>query len=628
MSSVCAPCYEQLTWRLFLMSEAAISFGARFFQKTLLCISEGLTYAFQCLGALVARRPWWFIIGPVIFTALTSYGCFKIKVDGDVVKHFGPSGSSYYRIRDLIRHNFPLSHQKHYDIGRESKFFSGYGRLLMETLDEGSIFRQHIMDEILKIDKAVRSIAKKWEYEGLCAKSYWKCYVNPVITIAKKPDFLNEEIKIEYPMELSEDQLQFNFYGSALGGVTLDSKGNVINATSVQLLYFLDNVDPEKEALITTWEHSFLDLIDQIPLKYSHICKYTSNTQGDEFVKIGTDFFPLFVITGIIIAVFCTITCLSSDPLVNKPWLGVFGCISSLMGAIAGNGICLLAGLSFTPLNFSIIFLFIGKSLAYIILKSKETNFLIFFQKTLLCISEGLTYAFQCLGALVARRPWWFIIGPVIFTALTSYGCFKIKVDGDVVKHFGPSGSSYYRIRDLIRHNFPLSHQKHYDIGRESKFFSGYGRLLMETLDEGSIFRQHIMDEILKIDKAMYVRPMVITDTKGKKWEYEGLCAKSYWKCYVNPVITIAKKLEFLNEEIKIEYPMELSEDQLQFNFYGSALGGVTLDSKGNVNNATSVQLLYFLDNVDPEKEALITTWEHSFLDLIDQIPLKYSHIC
>ncbi|UYV69096.1 daf-6, partial [Cordylochernes scorpioides] len=339
----------------------------RIFKKRLLYISENLTCAFRFLAVLVARRPWWFIIVPVIFTALASYGCFNIEIDGDATKLFGPSGSSYFRIREEIRHNFPPSHQKHYDIGRETKFISGYGRLLMETLDGGSIFRKNIVEEFFRIDKAVRSMVisdtngKKLNYESLCARYFDACFVNPIFYIAKNiNEFHSGDFKIKFPLELSEDKLQFHYYGSAMGGVTLDSKGNVINATSVQLLYFLDNVDPEKEALIATWEHSFLDLIDQIPFKHLRIFKFVSRTYLDEFIKIGTDFFPLFIMTGLIITLFCSIACLSSDPLVTKPWLGIFGCISSLMGAIAGNGICLLAGLTFTPLNFGVPFLLIA----------------------------------------------------------------------------------------------------------------------------------------------------------------------------------------------------------------------------------------------------------------------------
>ncbi|UYV69093.1 daf-6 [Cordylochernes scorpioides] len=267
----------------------------------------------------------------------------------------------------MIRHNFPPSHQKHYDFGRETKYISGFGRLLIETLDGNSIFRQNIVEEVFRIDRAVRSMVisdlngKKWDYESLCARYYDACFVNPTINIAKNLDeFHSGDFKIKFPLELSEDKLQFHYYGSALGGVTLDSKGNVINATKAQLLYFVDNVDPEKEALITTWEHSFLKLIDQIPLKYLRIFKFSSSSFRDEFIKIGTDFFPLFIMTIFIITLFCSIACLSTDPLVTKPWLGVFGCISSLMGAIAGNGICLLAGLSFTPLNFGVPFLLIA----------------------------------------------------------------------------------------------------------------------------------------------------------------------------------------------------------------------------------------------------------------------------
>ncbi|UYV69098.1 daf-6, partial [Cordylochernes scorpioides] len=334
----------------------------RICKKRLLYISEYLTSTFRSLAFLVARRPWWFIIVPVIFTALASYGCFNIEIDGDATKLFGPSGSSYFRIREVIHHNFPPSHQKHYDIGRETKFISGYGRLLMETLDGGSIFRKYIVEEFFRIDKAVRSMVIS-DTNG--KKLIMKVSVQDTLMRVLSTQFsillrILMSFIIKFPLELSEDKLQFHYYGSAMGGVTLDSKGNVINATSVQLLYFLDNVDPEKEALIATWEHSFLDLIDQIPFKHLRIFKFVSRTYLDEFIKIGTDFFPLFIMTGLIITLFCSIACLSSDPLVTKPWLGIFGCISSLMGAIAGNGICLLAGLTFTPLNFGVPFLLIA----------------------------------------------------------------------------------------------------------------------------------------------------------------------------------------------------------------------------------------------------------------------------
>ncbi|UYV69138.1 daf-6 [Cordylochernes scorpioides] len=329
--------------------------------------SERLIHTFRFLGTLVARRPWWFIIGPIIFTALTSIGCFKIKIDDDVIKLFGPFGSSYHRNRELILHNFPLSHQEHYDISRETKFISGYGRLLIETLDDGSIFRKHIVDEILKIEKAVESMiitdpkGKKWDYESLCARYYGSCFVNPTIHLAEHlGEILSGKFKIKYPLDLSKDQLQFHYYGATLGGVTLDSKGHVINATKAQLVYFLDNVDPEREALIATWEHSFLDLIDQIPLQYLRVCKLVSSSYRDEFAKIGDHFLPVFFMAGAIMTIFCILACVSLDPAITKPWLGFFGCISSLMGVAAGCGICLMIGISFPTITYGVHFLLLA----------------------------------------------------------------------------------------------------------------------------------------------------------------------------------------------------------------------------------------------------------------------------
>ncbi|UYV60397.1 daf-6 [Cordylochernes scorpioides] len=329
--------------------------------------SRGLSVAFRHLGGLVARRPWWFIVAPLIFTAFTGIGCAWLKMDGDIVRLFGLTGSSYNRTREVILNNFPLSRQEHYDIGRETKFISGYGRLLIETLDGDSIFRSHIMEEFLRIDKMVKSFkivdsaGKQWDYEGLCARYYGSCFVNPVINLAKHLDeFLSGKFKIKFPLELSEDHLHFHYYGAMLGEVTLDSDGNVANATKVQLVYFLDNVDPEKEALITTWEHAFLDLIDSWPSKNLRMCKIASSTYRDEFLKIGTQVLPLFVLTGLGMITFCALSCLSVDPLVTKPWIGVFGCFSALMGVVAGSGICLFAGLTFPPLNFGVPFLLLG----------------------------------------------------------------------------------------------------------------------------------------------------------------------------------------------------------------------------------------------------------------------------
>ncbi|UYV69141.1 daf-6 [Cordylochernes scorpioides] len=261
--------------------------------KKFIFISQGLTRAFRNLGALVARRPWWFIIGTIIFTALSSLGCINVKIDGDLVKLFG---SSYHRVRKMILHNFPPSNQEHYDFSRDTKFTSGYGRLLLETLDGGSTFRKHILDEILRIERAVRSMLE---------------------------EILRVNVKIKYPLDFKEGNLHFHYNGAALSGVTLDPEENVLNTTKAQLIYFLNNLNPEIEALIPTWEKSFLDLIEQTPLQYLRIFKM-------------------------------------ANPAITKPWLGVFGCLSSLMGVVAGCGICLMMGLTFPTVNLGVPFLLLA----------------------------------------------------------------------------------------------------------------------------------------------------------------------------------------------------------------------------------------------------------------------------
>lgn len=97
---------------------------------------------------------------------------------------------------------------------------------------------------------------------------------------------------------------------------------------------------------------------------FKHIAtaRFASRTLELELEENTKTIVPYFSSTFILMALFSVVTCMMTDWVRSKPWLGLLGNISAAMATVAAFGLCIYLGVDFIGLNLAAPFLMIGKS--------------------------------------------------------------------------------------------------------------------------------------------------------------------------------------------------------------------------------------------------------------------------
>lgn len=122
------------------------------------------------------------------------------------------------------------------------------------------------------------------------------------------------------------------------------------------------------------WEEAFLDVVgkaeDEGAFKHISIARFASRTLELELEANTKTVVPYFTSTFIIMGLFSIVTCMMTDWVRSKPWLGLLGNISAAMATVAAFGLCIYLGVDFIGINLAAPFLMIGKSRSIFIILS------------------------------------------------------------------------------------------------------------------------------------------------------------------------------------------------------------------------------------------------------------------
>ena len=120
------------------------------------CIDEGLRGFFGWLGYQVGSRPGYFIIVPILLTALCASGFQRITYEADPEYLFSPiDGEAKFERAQLEKH-FPMNYSA-FDPGRISKH-PRFGRLLLRAADNGSVLRTQVFQQVITGKTAQRPL--------------------------------------------------------------------------------------------------------------------------------------------------------------------------------------------------------------------------------------------------------------------------------------------------------------------------------------------------------------------------------------------------------------------------------------------------------------------------------------
>lgn len=122
--------------------------------------------------------------------------------------------------------------------------------------------------------------------------------------------------------------------------------------------------------------------------KHISTARFASRTLELELEANTKTVVPYFASTFIIMGLFSVVTCMMTDWVRSKPWLGLLGNLSAAMATVAAFGLCIYLGIDFIGLNFAAPFLMIGELRNYYDLY-KKNNYKLIFQYEIISVDAS-----------------------------------------------------------------------------------------------------------------------------------------------------------------------------------------------------------------------------------------------
>lgn len=329
------------------------------------CVDRAVSWMFQVIGEYIARYPGYFVIVPLLVAACLATGIQRMVYVDDPEYLFSPVNGRSHDERRVVEALFPQNTSRNFDIGRQTKP-EKFGRLIVVTKDGSNLLRRQIWDEIMFLDRAIKNMTvtwddDAWQYEQICARDGPHCYPNDLLDFYPYMDEIeNGSFKLEYPLRIDRGRQKVYFTGAFLGGIVTDGKGYIKSAKAMAMFYYLDTSTRKANQRSQAWEYAFLDFMENMELRHLRLAWFTSRSLAEELEKNTTTVTPFFSITVVIMLLFTVSTCIMSDAVRSKPWLGILGCLSAAVSVIAGFGLVIYMGLEFIGINMAAPFLMLG----------------------------------------------------------------------------------------------------------------------------------------------------------------------------------------------------------------------------------------------------------------------------
>ncbi|KAK7120021.1 hypothetical protein R3I94_020140 [Phoxinus phoxinus] len=316
------------------------------------CIERPLSLVFEKLGCVVGRHPWMFILSALYVAAALGAGFIFLheREANDIEDQFTPVNGPAKLERAIVVENFPQSEEfSQLRLASDGT----YASFIITGLHGENILTEAAFNDIIVLDRQVKSITSGNTFVNLCAKTKGKCMSNAILDIINYIATEIVSLNITYPMNNNV------FLGTTIGGVELKpDSSELTSAKAVRLFYFLDE-KKTKETLY--WIDGFLKLLSNYTeQKAVHVSYFTSISRQNEFETNSDSVIPLFSVTYFLAITVSILSCLRLDCVRTKVWVAVFGVVSAGMAVLAGFGLLLFCGMPFAMTVATAPFLILG----------------------------------------------------------------------------------------------------------------------------------------------------------------------------------------------------------------------------------------------------------------------------
>ncbi|XP_012253050.2 patched domain-containing protein 3 [Athalia rosae] len=336
----------------------------------LTCVDDFLNRAFHRIGLIVGRHPGYFVIIPVLLACICITGYQQIQYQIDPEYLFSPINGPGKHERVIVESFFKVNYTSRFNVGRITRP-GRFGHVIVVPKDgDGNMLRAVIWKELLLLDGMIRNATLEYEgerfaYEQICARWLDQCFINDILNLHHVIDEVeSRELNLTFPVMFNPVTWDAHAFPVYFGGSVINDDSTIETVPSVQLAYFVAADSKRQDAIGALWEEAFLDVIGKAEedgvFKHISTARFASRTLELELEANTRTVVPYFSSTFAIMALFSVVTCMMSDWVRSKPWLGLLGNISAAMATVAAFGLCMYLGIEFIGINLAAPFLMIG----------------------------------------------------------------------------------------------------------------------------------------------------------------------------------------------------------------------------------------------------------------------------
>lgn len=349
-------------------------------------VDTALSNTFGGWAGLVARTPLPFIPGCILFAMIAGgnnlrmFGTLEIRPS----KMFCPPDSPAIPQSQIMKDNFEVAKRFQSFIVTDNG-----GNMLTKANLQRSM---DVLDTVvgMQTDMVAPSycpdqpagtcVEQLWDFEQLCLRQGEQCAAMSILNLwQRNATILNAQSQADIMQRVNNPPPMFPPMEEVLGGISTDADGNIVSATAVQTVLFLEyRADPEfAEAgiMVAPWTDAPSEAWEQLMVDtLKDTAGVSVNTQGSQALeylnaaisdlkKLGGGYFLVFCYTAVTFgAAFpCLPPCNPSYGAVKSRAIMTFACIVTLnMSLVTSMGLCSLFGWFITPLNGALPFILLG----------------------------------------------------------------------------------------------------------------------------------------------------------------------------------------------------------------------------------------------------------------------------
>ncbi|XP_023212986.1 patched domain-containing protein 3-like, partial [Centruroides sculpturatus] len=291
------------------------------------CLTNTVSSIIGRLGVIISRYPLYFVIAPVILSALLSIGLIGIQTNDDTDFLFTAD-----RVNDR----------------------------------EGNILRKEFLDEIQIVDQVVKNTTasvngKNIVYSDACHIKDGKCLENTLIDLLNNSNnAIHEILKMKYPVNMDSVTYAYKILSLNLGGVTTDDKGYIKEAKAVRLLYVLDESNENKKKWNEEWTKAVYNKLKDYTFEHIKTFSEPFSSTDYQIKRISQKLVSLISVAVVVVVIFCVSTNMTNNWVKSKPWLGVASVVSAGLAVATAFGLLSACGVENLQLSVGLPFLILA----------------------------------------------------------------------------------------------------------------------------------------------------------------------------------------------------------------------------------------------------------------------------